>query len=114
MKLTWLQKWLFARSPSRRRRPTAKPSFDQLEERLVPTAWTHGAGGLLADAGRAVAADHSGNVYVAGTIQGQAKFAPGVVLTSAGANDAFVAKYSKDGVFQWARNAGSTFDDEAT
>jgi hypothetical protein len=117
---SYLKKLLGDRRPQRPRRAArsesrgrVRPGMEMLEDRLVPAAWAHSAGGLLADAGRAVATDPQGNVYVAGTFQGQAQFG-GVTLTSAGDDDAFVAKYSPSGVLQWAQRMGGPLHDEAT
>src|SRR5262249_14657408 len=59
--------------------------------------------------------DGQGNTYVAGVFQGTVNFDPGVGtcdLTSAGGNDAFVAKYDSQGALVWARQAGSSGSDQ--
>ncbi len=77
--------------------------------------WTKGIGGTGNDQGYGVAVDHSGNVYVTGQIdEGGVNFNPGGsggVLTSAGSFDIFVAKYSADGAFVWAKSMGGTGTD---
>jgi CARDB/Beta-propeller repeat len=65
--------------------------------------------------GNGIAVDSAGNTYVTGTFQGTAIFGPGevqqTVLTSAGENDIFVAKYGLDGALLWARRAGGAVAD---
>lgn len=59
----------------------------------------------------AVAVDLAGNVYVTGTFQNTADFDPGpgvVNLSTAGGEDAFVAKYSATGALVWARRLGGS------
>ncbi len=73
-------------------------------------------GGTGIDAGRAIAVDAIGNVYVTGYFQATADFDPGATvynLTSAGSWDAFVVKLDAAGNFQWAKQFGSGMDDEA-
>ena len=52
-----------------------------------------------------------GNVYLTGKFESQGNFA-GTTLTSAGGREMFIAKYTTDGVFQWAKKAGGSGDDE--
>ncbi|MCI0539929.1 MAG: SBBP repeat-containing protein, partial [Verrucomicrobiales bacterium] len=52
----------------------------------------------------AIATDSAGNVLVTGSFA-EADFG-GVILTSAGSYDMFVAKYSPDGILMWVRQAG--------
>ena len=73
-------------------------------------------GGTLSDRGNGVAADNSGNIYLAGFFQGTATF--GVVtgnpvtLTSAGSNDFFLAKYDSTGALIWVRGVGGAGADQ--
>jgi Big-like domain-containing protein/Ig-like domain-containing protein/beta-propeller repeat-containing protein len=57
--------------------------------------------------GQAIAVDPDGNCYVTGQFSGAATFG-GTNLMSIGQYDVYVAKYSKVGVLQWVRQAGST------
>lgn len=70
--------------------------------------WVQAAGSLIDDAGQSVAVDNSGNVYVIGYYQEEAKFTNSVSITSQGGVDIFLAKYNSNGVFQWVRSAGGT------
>src|SRR6185436_12277360 len=56
-----------------------------------------------------VAVDHQGNSIVVGNFGGTINFG-GSSLTSAGGQDAFVAKYSAAGVLQWAKRFGDIYD----
>ncbi len=77
--------------------------------------WAKGMGGSGDDTGVDVAVDDSNNVYVAGHFaSGKADFNIGgssVVLTNAGKQDVFLAKYDKDGSYLWAKNMGGSSDD---
>jgi Beta-propeller repeat len=81
--------------------------------------WAKQFGGSNFDGGYAVAVDTSGNVYVSGYFMGTADFDPGpnaVYLASPGPNgytDSFVVKLNSEGTFSWARQIGSSLDDEA-
>jgi uncharacterized protein (AIM24 family) len=59
-----------------------------------------------------LAVDGSGSTAVAGRFSGNANIG-GTMLTSAGGNDIFVAKYAADGTLLWARRYGGTGDDNA-
>jgi hypothetical protein len=67
------------------------------------------AGGTLADAGQAVAADLSGNVHVAGQLQ-QSHDVTGAPDPSG----AFVAQYSTTGSLMWMQHIGGDLSDDAT
>ena len=73
--------------------------------------WVKQAGGIKNDRGFSIAVDASGNSYVTGQFQDSSSFGPGVVLTSAGNRDIFVAKYNTDGDLLWVKQAGGSDDD---
>ena len=83
--------------------------------------WHFGVGGVLGgpgldDEGMAVSVSPAGDVYVAGYFRGEADFDPGpgeARLMSAGFRDAFVASYTAEGAFRWARRFGGAADDMA-
>ena len=73
-----------------------------------------GMGGTSSDIPTSGQVDSSGNSYVAGLFQGTADFDPGAGttnLTSAGANDIFIAKYDSSGALVWAKGVGGTSND---
>src|SRR5262249_13983741 len=70
-----------------------------------------GIGGTGDDYGAGVSSDASGNIYAAGAFQNTATFG-GIALTSSGSFDAYVAKFSTNGVMQWADQLGGPGDDE--
>jgi hypothetical protein len=57
-------------------------------------------GGANDDRAGDIAVDSAGNIIVVGTFENAIVLAPGEMLT--GGTDAFVVKYDRDGVFQWA------------
>ncbi|HKR06861.1 MAG TPA: SBBP repeat-containing protein [Bacteroidia bacterium] len=75
--------------------------------------WANKAGGAGYDQGYGICTDVPGNIYVTGSFDSVAQFNT-VTVTSAGAWDVFIAKYSSAGVFQWVMSGGSpatnTFD----
>jgi hypothetical protein len=109
------------RRPVRRNRCVL--SLESLEDRLVPsstsTAWVEGfAANAGAGGSGAVAVDNAGNIYTAGGFAGGSagvNFDPAGsaagLLTSQGGMDAFVAKYSPTGTFQWAADLGTANDE---
>ncbi len=81
--------------------------------------WGFSIGGIaggpgLDDEGVAIAVSPAGNVFVTGYFQGTADFDPGdgvAEVTSNGFRDVFMASYTADGNFRWARGFGGTADD---
>lgn len=73
--------------------------------------WVKKAGGASADSGKKLEIDSSGNVFVTGFFSGTANF-DNTSLTSSGANDVFVARYSNNGTLEWVRRAGGSNDDQ--
>lgn len=68
---------------------------------------------LLAD----MRVDPAGNTYLAGTFTGNTDFDPGTgvtALTSLGATDVFLAKYSSSGGFLWVARIGGTGAERVT
>ncbi|MDX1420944.1 MAG: hypothetical protein R3181_13345, partial [Rubricoccaceae bacterium] len=76
-------------------------------------AWVAQAGGPGQDTGRGVAVTTSGEVYFAGDFEQTALFGTSTELTSAGSDDAFVAKYAADGTLLWVRQGGGGEGDNA-
>jgi hypothetical protein len=73
--------------------------------------WALPAGGTTIDGwASSVAVDSQNNIVVTGYFQGSVNFG-GVVLTSKGGMDIFVAKYTSSGGLVWANNFGGTADD---
>jgi hypothetical protein len=64
--------------------------------------WTRQMGTSGVDQSNAVSADRLGNIYIAGTTDGN------LAGTSAGGNDAFVAKYDANGDVLWTRQLGTS------
>lgn len=79
--------------------------------------WARKAGGgpgAPFDSATGVAADLSGNVYVAGVFGGtNANFDGGTTLTNRGGTDAFLARYDATGGTQWVRQMGGVLDERA-
>ncbi len=72
--------------------------------------WAKRAGGTSFDQGLGIATDAASNSYVTGLFRGSAVFGPEeaneTILTSAGSDDIFVAKYNSTGALEWAKRAG--------
>ena len=73
--------------------------------------WSRGFGGTNGAGGHSVAVDGSGNVIMTGYFSGTVNFG-GADLTSAGATEIFLAKFSANGVHQWSQRFGSTSHDQ--
>ena len=79
-------------------------------------AWAKSAGGVTdSDRGNGITTLFGNAVVVAGCFSGSATFGAGEpnekVLTSAGANDIFIARYNPDGTLEWAKRAGGVDND---
>ena len=75
--------------------------------------WAFPLGGPQADDGLGLAVDPAGNSYITGHFVGRMDFDPDdfndFYLTSVGARDLYVARYTSTGLFSWAKQAGSGF-----
>ena len=77
-------------------------------------AWAKQAGGSGYDEGhgKAITTLSDNTIVVTGYFEGSATFGPGepneTVLTSAGGNAIFIARYNPDGTLSWAKRAGGT------
>ncbi len=74
--------------------------------------WSLGLGGPGTNTAHDVAVDGSGNVVVVGLFTGTMTIG-GQVLTSAGAQDIFLAKYDATGAHLWCKRFGGTGNDVA-
>lgn len=77
--------------------------FDALGNAL----WSKRYGDASNQAALAVTVDGTGAIYVGGTMAGSVDF-DGTLLTSAGSDDAFLARFEADGKFSWAQRFGDT------
>lgn len=78
--------------------------------------WAKAIGGTEDQWPLGIAADDIGNVYISGSFNGTVDFDPGVgnaLITSAGSQDNFVAKYSSDGNYVWAHRMGDSASSSA-
>ena len=74
--------------------------------------WAESIGGLGLDVGRAVVTDNDGNVFVAGSFTGGTHIAD-TFITGYGSMEAFVAKFTSEGDFLWARVISGPAEDMA-
>lgn len=79
--------------------------------------WAHNLAGTMFTSNTAygVSTHSGGEVYLCGSFNSTVDFDPGIGsanLTSAGNTDIFLAKYDKNGMYQWAISVGSTAADE--
>jgi hypothetical protein len=74
--------------------------------------WVKSAGGSSDDQAFGLAVDSANNVGVVGSFRNTAVFSS-YTIPSSGMRDAFVAKYTSDGVVKWVVKAGSNYDDVA-
>jgi len=99
--------------PSTPRRRHLRLLLEELENRTLPSANFGGVvtpQGTSPSTGAAVATDAAGNVYYAGTFDGIAAFGA-TSLTSAGGDDAYVAKVDPIGNYLWAVRLGGAGND---
>ncbi|MFA5782131.1 MAG: SBBP repeat-containing protein, partial [Bacteroidales bacterium] len=75
--------------------------------------WAKSAGGVDYDDAYSVAADASGNIYVAGVFSSPTLSFGSTTLTNAGGYDIFLTKYDAGGNVLWAKSAGGTGNDLA-
>lgn len=73
--------------------------------------WVSPSGGTARDEAELSATDAMGNVYVCGKFSDTAWFGNSFLISSGGV-DVFIAKYTRNGVFCWARKGGTTLDAE--
>jgi|GEM_PF-5939448 len=95
---------------------TSAGSDDVLVLKLSPTGkviWSFTAGGPDGDEGTALEIDDAGNVYIAGTIEGDMNFG-GTPISGRGLSDIFVAKLDPNGSLVWVEVFGSSTRDEGT
>lgn len=74
--------------------------------------WAKSMGGLGLDVGRAVTTDTEGNVIVVGSFAGNAQIG-NTTVSGDGLMEAFVAKYTSEGNFLWARVISGPGEDMA-
>lgn len=79
--------------------------------------WAKKLGGTSTDNGGKIAIDGSDNIYMVGLFNGTADMDPSAAtanITSNGAQDIFVGKYTSAGVYTWAFKLGGTTTDQAS
>lgn len=64
------------------------------------------------DEGYDLATDPDGNTYIAGMLEYDTDFGNGIILSSAGVHDIYLAKYSSTGRLVWAKRAGGKGGDK--
>jgi len=78
-------------------------------------AWVTSAGTMDAEIGNAIAVLPDGSALVTGEFRGTPTFGSGetneTILTSAGSDDIFIAKYNPEGTLAWAKRAGGSGTD---
>lgn len=86
-------------------RPDARPDSAAIDLAPPPARFVVTAGGMGADAAHAIALDRDGNILVAGSFSGTARFGAHERVARHSA-DSFVAKLDPRGSFLWARRLG--------
>ena len=93
---------------------SSRGSRDVFVTKLNPAGtfvWAAAGGGTSIDEGFGITLDPAGKTYVTGTfLSKEATFGP-AKLTRSGNEDAFVARVSKAGTFDWAVSAGGDYID---
>ena len=106
------------RSSSVSRRGRQVPITEQLEVRALMTSWVGQIGGAGYDATQSrTSMDTAGNSYLGGSFTGVADFDLGAgtaSLTSAGSEDAYIAKYAPNGGLLWARSFGGSLHESTS
>lgn len=74
--------------------------------------WSTQAGQSMQDAGTAIAVDAEGFSYVTGYFQGTVQFQSTTLTSAGGSRDIFVAKYSRNGLLVWVKQASGPMDEE--
>ncbi len=97
--------------------PTGVAYADMFVAKLTPTLhalWAKRAGFLAADVPYGVGFDNSFNVYVAGSFESDSiRFDSTTAFNNNGYKDVLLLKYDQNGAFQWARQAGGMYSEEA-
>jgi hypothetical protein len=75
--------------------------------------WSKRFGDASSQMPNALALDATGNIYVAGEMDGSVDFGDGKPVTSKGSQDAFVAKFDPDGKVVWSKLFGDSMSQRA-
>lgn len=110
----WITSFLSAKPGTPKRKARPRLAMEWLEDRITPANAPHlidlaQFGSTGGDVGRSIAVDTAGNTYVTGPFGGTASFNAGTgtaTLTSAGADDVFVAKLDTNGNLVYAQRFG--------
>lgn len=77
------------------------------------TIWVKSAGGNGTDKSFSVTVDNNDNIYITGYFTGIAHFDQDTLISTSGASDIFIAKLNSNGNYEWAKQAGDLYLDEA-